>query len=182
MKTAGIYIIVHAESGRGYVGSSVDVPSRLRAHRNLLRHGRHHNSHLQRAWNKYGASAFSFEQLEAVSEPRDLGDREQARLDALRPNVYNVGRFTGSPLLGVKRTFTPEWRERLRVAARRRGRTQSFEAMSAARKGQPKSSAHRAAIGAANRIAHARPETRERMRAAARQREAIKRRERQAAF
>lgn len=176
MKTSGIYKIVH-QSGRHYIGSAVNVSARLRAHRNHLKRGSHHNSHLQNTWNRDGASAFSFEPLEAVERER-LAEREQFWLDHYRPNVFNIGRFVGSPMLGVRREFSAEWRRKMSEAAKRRGCGQTFGEMSEQRTGLKKSDAHKRAIGNANRIAHARPETKERMRAAALAREAAKREKR----
>lgn len=68
---AGIYAIVNALNGKKYVGSSLDMSRRWCQHKNDLRVGRHINTHLQRAWNSYGESAFSFVAIEVL--PDDIG-------------------------------------------------------------------------------------------------------------
>lgn len=83
----GIYRIVHAESGKGYVGSAVNIRRRWYKHLSELRHKRHASRHLQSAWEKYGAEAFRFECLEIVPEKKRLIEREQYWLDHYR--VYN---------------------------------------------------------------------------------------------
>ena len=61
---AGIYAIIHTTSGRCYVGQSRDLAKRWTNHRQDLAAIRHDNSHLQRAWIKYGPEAFDFRVLE----------------------------------------------------------------------------------------------------------------------
>ena len=58
----GIYSIQHI-SGKLYVGQSFDIDSRLKAHRYLLNRNDHHCKHLQHAWNKYGPSQFTKQQI-----------------------------------------------------------------------------------------------------------------------
>ena len=53
MKISGIYAILHRETGRIYIGSTVSLKSRIGCHRGELRHGKHDNSYLQNAWNKH---------------------------------------------------------------------------------------------------------------------------------
>lgn len=48
---SGIYALVNDETGKMYVGRSIDLDKRKRTHFWALRNGRHPNSHLQRAWN-----------------------------------------------------------------------------------------------------------------------------------
>src|SRR4051812_3052749 len=63
---SGIYTIINLINGKILVGQSKNVKSRLHAHKNRLRTGIHENSHLQKAFNKYGESAFEFKLLENV--------------------------------------------------------------------------------------------------------------------
>jgi group I intron endonuclease len=56
----GVYLIVCRANRRIYVGSSVDIVQRWRAHLCNLRKGRHHSRWLQRSWDKYGARSFDF--------------------------------------------------------------------------------------------------------------------------
>jgi group I intron endonuclease len=61
-----IYVITHVASGKRYVGSTVNPSGRWITHRSKLNCGKHHCSHLQRAWKKYGAAAFVFSVLEQL--------------------------------------------------------------------------------------------------------------------
>ena len=80
-----------------YIGSAVDVHRRWAAHRCQLSLGKHHSSHLQRAWLKYGKSAFRIEVIEPVLLCEDLIRREQFWIDVLAP-AYNVCPTAGSTL------------------------------------------------------------------------------------
>lgn len=60
---SGIYQILHAESGRRYIGQSKDIRYRLRKHREKLAGNKHHNRAIQSAWNKYSSDAFLFEPI-----------------------------------------------------------------------------------------------------------------------
>jgi len=56
----GIYKIINTVNDKYYVGSSTNIERRWREHIKLLNHNRHHNEHLQHAWNKYGHDSFRF--------------------------------------------------------------------------------------------------------------------------
>jgi group I intron endonuclease len=105
----GIYAIEHLESGRQYIGSSVNTRKRWYQHRLQLGRGDHHSPHLQNAWNKYGAAAFELKILQEC--PREeLFEREQFCLDTLQPE-FNCSPTANSPR-GVKRS--PETVEKMR--------------------------------------------------------------------
>lgn len=88
---AGVYSIANTANGRAYVGSAQDVVTRFAGHRRDLRLGRHHSVKLQRAWNKYGASAFEFKVL-LLCAPGALLLFEQRAIDAFDSvkSGYNV--------------------------------------------------------------------------------------------
>jgi len=95
-RVSGIYKIVCKSTNDFYIGSSVNVRTRLWNHVNKLLREKHDNSHLQRAWNKYKIENFEFEILEET--PRDsllLIEREQWFLDELKPS-YNICLIAGS--------------------------------------------------------------------------------------
>ena len=56
----GIYCIENKVNQKKYIGKAKDVKARWRTHKCELNKGCHVNRHLQSAWNKYGAAAFSF--------------------------------------------------------------------------------------------------------------------------
>jgi group I intron endonuclease len=84
----GIYCIRHKESGKCYIGQSVDIPIRLRHHKN----GLSRCPYIQNAIQKYGVDAFAFEVLELCAES-DLNNRERfwiVTLNTLSPHGYNL--------------------------------------------------------------------------------------------
>lgn len=129
--TGGIYAIRHMESGKVYVGSAVNLKRRWANHRASLRSGVSRSKYLQRAWNKHGEDAFSFDVLEFVENKADLIAREQAWIDALIVNGklggYNTSQTAGS-CLGVK--HSEETRARMSAAhyARARARREVVNA------------------------------------------------------
>lgn len=107
MSWSGVYIILNLVNSHMYVGSSYDIEHRWRKHREALRRGKHHSPYLQRAWAKYGESAFTFIMVEA-SEPDLNQQREQAYLDTGK-YVYNASKSAKSPIPAGSRA--PEvWR------------------------------------------------------------------------
>ncbi len=65
---SGIYKIVNLVNGRVYIGESYHCLQRKRQHLRELKKNRHSNSHLQRAWNKYGKENFKFIIIEICPE------------------------------------------------------------------------------------------------------------------
>lgn len=88
-RISGIYTITNTINGKIYYGSSVNIRRRWYIHRATLKRGKHHNPHLQNAWDKYGENAFRFDILKQV--PADqLLITEQAFLDIVKqtPTLY----------------------------------------------------------------------------------------------
>jgi len=67
-KYPGIYTISNNIDGKMYIGKAVNIHTRMSQHRLYLKKNKHSNEHLQRAWNKYGESAFKFELLVKCEE------------------------------------------------------------------------------------------------------------------
>lgn len=111
----GVYAIRN-RNGHQYIGSSVEVENRWKAHLRDLRRGTHHSGHLQNAYNKYGESAFAFVVLEVVANPEDLVVREQFYLDTHHPE-YNICIIAGS-ILGIR--LSEETRRKMSDAQRGR--------------------------------------------------------------
>ena len=109
-----IYAITHLASGKQYIGSAINYVKRWRDHKWELRHNRHSNIHLQRAWNKYGEDAFEFTILEVVPDVNQLLEREQHWIDNL--DVYASG-YNRCPIAGstLGRKLSDETRQKLRV-------------------------------------------------------------------
>lgn len=94
----GVYIIRNLVDGKVYIGSSKMIDVRWKNHVHELRKGKHHNKYLQRAWNKHGEDAFTFDMLEECSEDA-LVFRERCWLEHVKPfddrgyNSYDAPTF-----------------------------------------------------------------------------------------
>jgi len=104
---SGIYKITNKETGKFYVGSSVNIKRRWYMHKYELKRNNHGNKYLQNAWNKYGEEAFIFEIIKEV-EPikKKILKEEQFYLDTLSPydeNGYNISKEAGN-ILGYRHT------------------------------------------------------------------------------
>ena len=144
---AWIYRIVRLNTGKCYVGHTSQEPEvRWRAHRTLLKQGKHHARYLQNAWRKDGPLAFKFEIIEECEEATKV-EREQYWIDNLDSH-FNYGRVAGSRK-GQK--YSDEHKAKIAAKAmgnqRTKGRKWSAEEhkkYSKARKNQPQSEAQRA--------------------------------------
>lgn len=85
---AGIYAITNRTTHEQYIGSTSNIPLRLKQHQALLRRGKHHARKLQEAWDRCGAENFRFELLERVADIQLLPSLEQRYFDHLQP-TYN---------------------------------------------------------------------------------------------
>jgi len=97
-KKSGVYKITNQENGKMYIGSCKCFQVRASQHLKSLKKQKHHNKHLQHAFNKYGTDAFLFEVIKVVD-----GDKlarttcEQTYLDEQKDNwqgCYNIAKKT----------------------------------------------------------------------------------------
>lgn len=103
---AGIYFIKCLKNSKMYVGSSVNLITRLECHRSELRGNYHGNRLLQRAYNKYGEESFIVGILEKVEDRDKLLELEQYYIDKIKPE-FNL-------CFDVRRhSFTEESRKKL---------------------------------------------------------------------
>jgi group I intron endonuclease len=102
---SGIYVILHKKSGKIYLGQAQDIVERFGEHRSALNHNRHHNRHLQFAWNQDGAKAFQFKILERCN-PEQLNEREGhfLKLYMGKRLCYNFAEDPTAPFRGRKHT------------------------------------------------------------------------------
>ena len=112
LKNSGIYCIINIESGKRYIGSSLNIYQRLLCHRSLLRNQKHENRKLQSAWNKHKEELFDYYILE-FCDKENLITREQFYIDTLNPE-YNL-------ILKVERVEMSEESKKLMSESRRRG-------------------------------------------------------------
>jgi hypothetical protein len=104
---SGIYMITNIINKKIYIGSACDIKKRWKKHKQNLRNNKHHNIHLQNAWNKHGEKCFKFEILQNVSVIEHLISYEQKYLDYFKSYDKNVGyniRILADNNLGTKRS------------------------------------------------------------------------------
>lgn len=130
----GIYIIKNNDNNKVYIGQSVDVEYRLCNHFSCLKHNRHDNEHMQRAYNK-NPNSFSWELLEEC-KVKELDGKEIAYIkqyDSANPakgynksyggqNFHKATEETKQKMSRVKlgKKFTPEHCKKIGEANRRR--------------------------------------------------------------
>jgi group I intron endonuclease len=105
---SGIYIIKTKVNNRFYIGSAINLYSRMHTHLTHLKQNKHCNLKLQRFVNKYGIENLFFECIE-LCDKENLITKEQFYIDTLKP-FYNIAKIAGSTL-GIK--ITKEQSEKL---------------------------------------------------------------------
>lgn len=96
----GIYQILNLVNNKRYIGSAINIERRFKEHLKGLRGNIHYNTHLQRAWNKYGETSFKLEVL-VYCKKEELLDREQKKIDHYKTskgNIYNICPIAGNSL------------------------------------------------------------------------------------
>jgi group I intron endonuclease len=106
-RSPGVYLLKNTVNEKVYIGSSVNVASRIQNHIKSLRENTHINPELQNFWNKYGEKSFIFICI-LVCERKDIIYYEQLVIDFYTnklgwANLFNVLRVAGSRL-GAKLT------------------------------------------------------------------------------
>ena len=134
MMQSGVYQIYNPYNKKRYIGSSINIEKRFKQHKCSLRGNRHHNKHLQNAWNKY-KDILVFEPLE-YCEPEYLLELEQYYIDyynsADRRFGYNIDRVADHANPGFH--LSDETKEKIRQKAL--GRKLSPEQIEKMRKSQ----------------------------------------------
>lgn len=97
---SGIYKIANKITNDFYIGSAVNLYSRLSTHKANLKNQKHPNNYLQNVFNKYGLDNLFFEIIETVKDKNELIEREQFYIDTLNPE-YNIRKIANSNL-GLK--------------------------------------------------------------------------------
>ena len=77
---AGLYLIKNRQTGKVFLGSSMDLHGPLNRHRSELMFGSHRLSQLQQDWNEQGEKAFDFRILETVSGKNESQETVANRL------------------------------------------------------------------------------------------------------
>jgi group I intron endonuclease len=99
----GIYKIVHKESGKVYIGQSVDIDRRIKAHSNWIKNPtRNINRYLYNYAKKYGVDSFDFSVIEECDISM-LDEREMYWFNEFKDICFNV-RPTPVTNRGIKRS------------------------------------------------------------------------------
>lgn len=150
---SGIYFIIHGKSMKRYIGQAKDLDRRLEQHWKKLSNNKHENSHLQRAYNKYGRDAFFVASTPCAID--DLNEREQYFIDTMWDMSYNICKAAGKPPGFKGRKHSEE--HKAKVSAIHKGKTVSAETrakLSAVHKGKkkaPRTAEHRANLSASRK-------------------------------
>ena len=121
----GVYVIRNTVSEKVYVGSSLDVSRRLKAHLSNLRSRRHRNQYLQRAWDKHGETAFEFSMVEESTRETVIAT-EQKWIDSLGAADEARG-YNACPKAASVGSLPKSEEHRAKIGASQRGRKRSPE-------------------------------------------------------
>ena len=142
LSKAGIYRIAVSRGNKldlFYIGQTRNLKNRKAAHLSYLRGGYHGNSRLQRAFDKYGENAFTFEVL-LICEPTAsiMCLYEQAIVDSYdRALLYNINLECVNSTLGM--TLSKDARKKIGDYWRGRKRSPEHgERTAAAKRGIPR--------------------------------------------
>lgn len=121
----GIYKIINKLNNKFYIGSAVNLSLRWCQHKYLLKLNKHNNSHLQRAWNKYGEENFEFQVLEYCEKNETL-DKEQRWIDITDACAFGYNqRKIAESNLGIKWTDS----HKLKISVSKKGKNQPKDAV-----------------------------------------------------
>lgn len=152
----GIYKIT-SPSGRVYIGQSIDIDRRF----NQYKKGQYCNNKLKNSFNKYGIDNHLFEIIIECDENvlDELEIKYIKEYDSI-DNGFNVilgntncTRGEKNPMFGKTRNFSPEHKEKLRIAAKRPKSEETKLKISESRKGRkfgPHTKEHNEKIGKSN--------------------------------
>ncbi len=113
----GVYCIRNTVNGKVYVGGAYrSFKERERKHKRKLKQKKHHNRHLQAAWNLYGEESFEWIILERCLPVKEtIEEQEQYWIDfyqaADRACGYNLSPTAGS-VLGLRHSEESKMRTR----------------------------------------------------------------------
>jgi hypothetical protein len=85
-----LYEIENRINGKKYFGVTENIPRRFKKHAFDLVNSQHHNSHLQAAWDHYGAGSFKFNVIGYADNEEDICLDEMAHIWRNYGNTYNI--------------------------------------------------------------------------------------------
>lgn len=106
----GVFLIRNNRNDKVFVGASLNLPGIINRHKFALQNGGHASSKMQKDWNEFGESSFSFEivdELTPRADPRadyreELKLLEKLWLEKLEPfgdRGYNERKLTRAEML-----------------------------------------------------------------------------------
>lgn len=112
-KVSGIYCIENLTTNDKYIGSSLDIYTRLHRHKSDLLKNRHSSNILQNSFNKHKIEKFICYILEIVNDPMNLTKIEQSWIDLLNPR-YNLTKKV------IRNVLSEESRKKISETLKRR--------------------------------------------------------------
>jgi len=86
-----IYEFLNTVNQKRYIGKTMNKVKRRQDHFRSLRRGTHYNTHLQKAWNKYGEEFFQWNLLEECIGWSATLERERYYIELYQSNNPNYG-------------------------------------------------------------------------------------------
>ncbi|MCP4400587.1 MAG: metalloregulator ArsR/SmtB family transcription factor [bacterium] len=80
---AGVLQMKNLKNGKMFIGSGLNVQSKLNGHRIQLQIGSHRNKALMQDWKEYGAENFSFDILETLELKGEISHKDREELQTL---------------------------------------------------------------------------------------------------
>lgn len=109
----GIYKIKNKANNKLYIGQSVNIRTRKNSHLSSLKNNTHYNTHLQRAFNKYGVENFEFTVIEYCDQDM-LYERENFWIGHYQTYDFELGYNATIPSVGDEKfRFSEETRKKM---------------------------------------------------------------------
>lgn len=116
LREKGIYSITNTLNGKKYIGSTVvSFIARFTQHLSKLRLNKHHCTHLQFAWNKYGEDSFIFSIEEVLENTENILDKEAEYIE--KYDSYHSG-YNANPNPNTSPMFNSNSREKSSITHR----------------------------------------------------------------
>lgn len=101
---AGVYAIKNINSGRQYIGSSINLKERMRSHIRKLYNGNHDNHLLQKDFFDFSADSFEVKIIEKLASSSNLNKVEADQIKSLLNSGYSLYNMTEDGQ-GISRGF-----------------------------------------------------------------------------